>query len=202
MSSAFYASRASDELASSQFGGIPAAPSLFAGCTKQPIFGQRALVLSCDQREAQYLPCELRTAAVTFAASGKVPGLLTSGSLFHHRHAWQRSEHRAQNSGFSKQPDGAAIMARMPAPQFNVSIYSFPLFTSSLSSCPSTEGIACPLFDLIVFPSALSFRLSVPRLSPPSTRSSSFRSPSSLSSSVHPSALPSSPSLGVSVHAS
>src|SRR5487761_1059266 len=81
--------------------------------------------------------------AVALADSGKGPGLLTSGSLFHRHPARQLAGHRAQNAVTSKQSIGAAIMARMPAPQFKISIYSSPLSTSHHSSCPSTGNPAC-----------------------------------------------------------
>jgi len=197
MSSVFYVLRASDELASSRFGGILATPSLLAGFTKQSVFGHRALVLACDQRAAQCVPCELAVPIVTLADSGKAPGLLTSGSLFHRCRARQLSGHRAQNAVISKQSGGAQSTARMPAPQFKISIYLSPLSTSDYSSCPWTGRIACLRSDVISFRSLRSFCLSLLGLPPRPTRSSSFRS-----SSVHPCSVASSPSLGVSVHAS
>ena len=197
MSSTFYALRASHELASSQFGGIPAAPSLFAGCTKQPMIVPGPLASLCGQRPGQCLLWELRTSAVTPANSGKVPGLLTSGSLFHHRSVCRGFRQHAQNAVTGKRPGGAAIMARMPAPRFTISIYSSPLFTSHHSSRPSIRRIPFLRFDLICLRSFRSFRLSLGALSPCPIRSTSSRPSSVPSSSVS-----SSPSLGVSVHAS
>ena len=198
MSLSFYALEASDELASSQFGGISATPSLFAGRTKLSVFGARTLVQPCAQRSARCCRCDLTTMpAGTVWGSGKVSGLLTSGRLFHRCHARQLTGQHAQNAVFSKQSGGAAIMARMPAPQFNISIYSSSLSSSYYSSCPSTGHPACLRFDVISFRSFRSIGLSLPGLSPRSVRSSSFHS-----SSVHSSSVSSSPSLGVSVHAS
>jgi len=198
MSSSFYALGASDELASNRFGGILATPSLYAAFTKQSVFGHRTLVLACGQRTAPCVSCDLTTVpVVTLAASGKAPGLLRSESLFHRRPARQLSGHRAQNAATSKQSGDAAIMARMPAPQFKISIYLSPLSTSDHSSCPSTGRISCLRFHVISSRSFRSFVLSLLGLPPRPTRSSSFRP-----SSVHPSPVASSPSLGVSVHAS
>jgi len=198
MSLSFYALEASDELASSQFGGISATPSLFAGRTKQSVFGARTLVQPCAQRSARCCRCDLTTMpAGTAWGSGKVSGLLTSGRLFHRCHARQLTGRRAQNTVISKQSRDAAIMARMPAPQFKISIYSSSLSTSHHSSCPSARRLSCFRFDVIssrLFPSLV---LSLLGLSPRSIRSSSFRS-----SSVHSSSVFSSPCLGVSVYAS
>lgn len=195
MSSEFYDIGASDELASSQFGGNLATPSLFAAYTKQPVVGPRVLLLLPRlQRAAHCHPCDPRTVLVgTVTDGGRVPGLLTSGRLFHRRRAGQLSGHRAQNAVISKQSGGAAIMVRMPAPQFKISIYLSPISTSDHSSCSVTASLSCLRFDVI----SRSFCLSRFRLSPRSIRSSSFRS-----SSVHSSSVFSSTSPGVSVHAS
>src|SRR5437762_6436149 len=95
--------------------------------------------------------------AVTLADSGKVPGLLTSGSLFHRHPARQLAGHRAQKGGHQQAAGGRRDYGANAGP--TVQDLS-PLSTSDHSSCRTTGRISCLWFAVISFRSFRSFVLS------------------------------------------